>query len=90
MAEKTVKEQKSRESKLTVKPIRFQLEQPKHSLKKTFNIEIRANNVLPLETQIAGHGSENDGQRCAEGFLIVNERFLIVYEFSLILYIPPS
>ena len=62
-AEKTVKGQKSRESKLTVRPIRFQLEQPKHSLKKTFNIEIRANNVLPLETQIAGHGSENDGQR---------------------------
>lgn len=33
-AEKTVKGQKSRESKLTVRPIRFQLEQPKHRVSK--------------------------------------------------------
>lgn len=42
--------------------VSFRLEQ--HTLKdNTFNTEIRTNNVTPLETQIAGHGSENDGQR---------------------------
>jgi len=62
------------ESKLAVKPIRFQLEEPKHSLKRTFNIEIKSNNVIPLETQIAGHGSENDGQR---GLLVHQSGFVL-------------
>jgi hypothetical protein len=45
-----------------MEPVSFQLDQ--HRLKdNTFNKEIRTSNVIPLETQIAGHGSENDGQR---------------------------
>merc|ERR1719334_1132013 len=73
-AERQTDKEKIREDKLTVKPIRFQLEQPKHSLKKTFNIEIKSTNVTPLETQIAGHGSENDGQR---GMLMHQSGFVL-------------
>jgi len=73
-AERQTVKEKIREEKLTVKPIRFQLEQPKHSLKNTFNIEIKSTNVTPLETQIAGHGSENDGQR---GMLMHQSGFVL-------------
>lgn len=59
----TKEEQGKREKNLTVKPIRIQLDEPKHTLKRTLNIEIRASEVRPLLTQIAGHGSENDGRR---------------------------
>ena len=62
--------------------VSFQLEEPRSSLKKGFNIEVgflftkcstiiwifvekvrSIHTVSPLQTQIAGHGSENDGQR---------------------------
>jgi len=57
------KEVQKKEKNLTVTPFRLQLEQPKHTLKKTLNIVISASDVCPLETQIAGHGSCNDGKR---------------------------
>jgi len=57
------KDVKKKEKNLTVKPFRLQLDQPKHTLKKTLNIVINASDVCPLETQIAGHGSCNDGKR---------------------------
>jgi len=53
-----------KEKHLTVTPFRLQLEQPKHTLKKTLNICLEpSEEISPLETQIAGHGSCNDGQR---------------------------
>jgi len=69
---KDVEEKK--EKKLTVKPFRLQLEQPKHTLKKTLKIVFKASDVCPLETQIAGHGSCNDGQR---GLLMHESGFVL-------------
>lgn len=54
---------KEKEKDLTVKPIRIQLDEPRHTLKKTLKIEIKSSDVKPLLTQIAGHGSNNDGRR---------------------------
>eukprot|EP00092_Neocalanus_flemingeri_P036636 GFUD01039889.1.p1 GENE.GFUD01039889.1~~GFUD01039889.1.p1 ORF type:complete len:173 (-),score=42.20 GFUD01039889.1:133-651(-) len=68
------KDEKKKEKNLTVKPFRLQLEQPKHTLKKTLNIVIKASDVCPLETQIAGHGSCNDGQR---GLLMHESGFVL-------------
>ena len=56
-------DENKKEKNLTVRPFRLQLEDPKHTLKQTLNIVIKASDVIPLETQIAGHGSCNDGQR---------------------------
>jgi len=56
------KDVKDDEKNLTVKPIRLYLEKPKHTLKLT-STGINLADVRPLETQIAGHGSCNDGQR---------------------------
>ena len=58
-------DENKKEKNLTVRPFRLQLEDPKHTLKQTLNIVIKASDVIPLETQIAGHGSCNDGQRLA-------------------------
>jgi len=69
---KDVEEKK--EKNLTVKPFRLQLEQPKHTLKKTLKIVFKASDVCPLETQIAGHGSCNDGQR---GLLMHESGFVL-------------
>lgn len=68
------KDEKKKEKNLTVKPFRLQLEEPKHTLKKTLNIVIKASDVCPLETQIAGHGSCNDGQR---GLLMHESGFVL-------------
>jgi len=67
-------EDKNKEKNLTVKPFRLQLEEPKHTLKQTLNIVIKASDVIPLETQIAGHGSCNDGQR---GMLMHESGFVL-------------
>lgn len=66
--------EKTKEKNLTVKPFRLQLEEPKHTLKQTLNIVIKASDVCPLETQIAGHGSCNDGQR---GMLMHESGFVL-------------
>jgi len=63
-----------KEKNLTVKPFRLQLEEPKHTLKQTLNIVIKGSDVIPLETQIAGHGSCNDGQR---GMLMHESGFVL-------------
>jgi len=56
------KKKGKKEKNLTVKPIRLQLEeQSKNSLKKTLKVGIQVCEVSPLETQIAGHGSCDDG-----------------------------
>jgi len=68
------KDEKKKEKNLTVKPFRLQLEEPKHTLKQTLNIVIKASDVCPLETQIAGHGSCNDGQR---GMLMHESGFVL-------------
>jgi hypothetical protein len=70
------KDEKKKEKNLTVKPFRLQLEEPKHTLKQTLNIVIKASDVCPLETQIAGHGSCNDGQRW------VSKHSLAVFQYS--------
>ena len=57
------KELQRKEDKLTVKPIRIQLDSQKQSLKKTLNVSIKSSDVQPLETQIAGHGTNGDGKR---------------------------
>jgi len=55
--------------------VSFLLEEPRSSLKKGFNIEVRSvHTVSPLQTQIAGHGSENDGQR---GLLVHESGFVL-------------
>jgi len=66
--------EEKKEKNLTVKPFRLQLEEPKHTLKKTLNIVIKASDVCPLETQIAGHGSNNDGKR---GLLMHESGFVL-------------
>jgi len=48
---------------LTVKPIRIQLDEPKHTLQETLNFSIKSADVQPLEMQIAGHGSDGDDHR---------------------------
>ena len=58
-----IPKKKPKETNLTVKPLRLQLEEPTHTLQKTLNISIESSEVIPLETQIAGHGSCNDGKR---------------------------
>jgi hypothetical protein len=40
---------------------RFAQEKPRYSLKKTLKFEIQLEDVLPLETQVAGHGTEDQG-----------------------------
>ena len=57
------KKKTKKEKSLTVKPIRLQLEnQSKQSLKQTLKVGlIQVTDVTPLETQIAGHGSCDDG-----------------------------
>jgi hypothetical protein len=37
----------------------FEQEKPRYSLKKTLKFEIQLEDVLPLETQVAGHGTED-------------------------------
>merc|ERR550517_1573035 len=55
--------------------VSFMLEEPRSSLKEGFNIEVRSSHaVSPLQTQIAGHGSENDGQR---GLLVHESGFVL-------------
>jgi hypothetical protein len=39
----------------------FDQEKPRYSLKKTLKFEIQLEDVLPLETQVAGHGTEDQG-----------------------------
>lgn len=63
-----------KEKHLTVKPYRILQETPKHSLKKTLKIVIKSETVTPLDTQIAGHGSENDGSR---GMLMHKDGFVL-------------
>jgi len=67
-------DENKKEKNLTVRPFRLQLEDPKHTLKQTLNIVIKASDVIPLETQIAGHGSCNDGQR---GMLMHESGFVL-------------
>jgi len=67
-------DENKKEKNLTVRPFRLQLEDPKHTLKQTLNIVIKASDVIPLETQIAGHGSCNDGQR---GMLLHESGFVL-------------
>jgi len=67
-------DENKKEKNLTVKPFRLQLEEPKHTLKQTLNIVIKGSDVIPLETQIAGHGSCNDGQR---GMLMHESGFVL-------------
>ena len=65
-----------KEKNLTVKPIRLQLEeQGKNSLKKTLKkVGIQVCEVSPLETQIAGHGSCDDG---LDGMLQHSQGFVL-------------
>jgi len=57
------KEHKMKEEKLTVKPLRIQLDSQKQTLKETLNVSFKLSDVQPLEMQIAGHGSMGDDQR---------------------------
>jgi len=52
-----------KEKLLTVKPIRVQLEEPRHTLSETLNVSIETSELKPLDLQIAGHGSCGDGHR---------------------------
>lgn len=55
--------------------VSFLLEEPPSYLKKGSNIEVHSvHTVSPLQTQIAGHGSENDGQR---GLLVHESGFVL-------------
>jgi len=51
-----------KEKNLTVKPLRLQLEKSNTSLKETLRVGLEVSDVVPLETQVAGHGSCNDGK----------------------------
>lgn len=59
LRQKDSKKEKEKEKKLTVKPIRICQDKPRYSLKKTLKFEIQLEDVLPLETQVAGHGTED-------------------------------
>jgi len=67
-------EEKAREKHLTVVPYRLIQETPKHTLKQTLKIQIKKDTVIPLDTQIAGHGSENRGER---GMLMHKDGFVL-------------
>lgn len=67
-------EDKVREKHLTVVPYRLIQETPKHTLKQTLKIQIKKDTVTPLDTQIAGHGSENSGER---GMLMHKDGFVL-------------
>jgi len=63
--------------------VSFLLEEPRSSLKKGFNIEVRSvHTVSPLQTQIAGHGSENDGQRYFVKFPVKQQIMYFKGDFS--------
>jgi len=72
---KEMKEMPDHETDNVNDGVSFLLEEPRSSLKKGFNIEVRSvHTVSPLQTQIAGHGSENDGQR---GLLVHESGFVL-------------
>jgi len=56
-----VSKNKNKEKNLTVKPIRIQIEKRNKGLKDTLKVGFQSSEVSPLETQIAGHGSCDDG-----------------------------
>jgi len=56
-----VSKKKNKEKNLTVKPIRIQIEKRNKGLKDTLKVGFQSSEVSPLETQIAGHGSCDDG-----------------------------
>ena len=51
-----------KEKHLTVKPLRLQLEKANTGLKDTLGLGLEVCDVVPLDTQIAGHGSCDDGK----------------------------
>jgi len=63
-----------KEKYLTVKPYRLLQEKSKHTLKQALKLEIRSETVSPLDTQIAGHGSEDDG---CSGMLMHKDGFVL-------------
>lgn len=71
------KRRKDKEKKLTVQPIRKTQEKPRHSLKKTLKFEIQPEHVLPLETQVAGHGTEDQNSARHRGLLLHQDGFVL-------------
>ena len=69
---------KKQEKNLTVQPIRLLQEAKVVSLQKIIKFRIRVDNVRPLDTQVAGHGSEDRHNKgSSRGMLLHEDGFVL-------------
>jgi len=63
--------------KLTVTPIRKLQEAPRQSLKKTIKFKIKASNIKPLDSQVAGHGTKVSTRGSNRGMFMYGEEYVL-------------